>query len=131
RWSRPAFARSGASRTSSARKASDAAPAGTRSFRPHLANTNNNDPTMPAPSPAKAAPAWRKPLILSAALVALAAAGYGAWTWYSKSNGAPAYRLAKVERGAIQAVVSASGTLQAVTTVQVGSQISGQIKEIL
>jgi len=86
---------------------------------------------MPAPSPAKAAPAWRKPLILSAALVALAAAGYGAWTWYSKSNGAPAYRLAKVERGAIQAVVSASGTLQAVTTVQVGSQVSGQIKEIL
>ena len=39
--------------------------------------------------------------------------------------------LAKVERGPIQAVVVASGTLNAVTTVQVGSQISGQIKEVL
>jgi HlyD family secretion protein len=86
---------------------------------------------MPAASPARAAPAWRKPLYALLALTAIAAAGYGAWMWYAKSNGAPAFRLAKVERGAIQAVVSASGTLQAVTTVQVGSQISGQIKELL
>jgi HlyD family secretion protein len=40
------------------------------------------------------------------------------------------YRLAKVERGPISAAVVASGTLNAVTTVQVGSQISGQVKEI-
>jgi len=85
---------------------------------------------MPASPPAKAA-AWRKPLYALVAVALVAAAGYGAWTWYAKSNGAPAYRLAKVERGAIQSVVSASGTLQAVTTVQVGSQISGQIKELL
>ena len=43
----------------------------------------------------------------------------------------PRYRTAKVERGPIVAVVAASGTLNAVTTVQVGSQVSGQIKEIL
>jgi len=86
---------------------------------------------MPASPSSKAAPAWRKPLFALLALAIVAAAGYGAWTWYGKSNGAPAFRLAKVEKGAIQAVVSASGTLQAVTTVQVGSQISGQIKEIL
>lgn len=35
-----------------------------------------------------------------------------------------------IERGAITSVVSASGTLSAVTTVAVGSQISGQIKEL-
>ena len=40
------------------------------------------------------------------------------------------YRLGKVERGPLQAVVVASGTLNAVTTVQVGSQVSGQILEI-
>ena len=40
------------------------------------------------------------------------------------------YRLAKVQRGPLAAVVAASGTLNATTTVQVGSQISGQIKEI-
>ena len=40
------------------------------------------------------------------------------------------YRLGKVERGPLQAVVVASGTLNAVTTVQVGSQVSGQVQEI-
>ncbi len=66
------------------------------------------------------------------AFVLLAASG-GAWWWYQASGGErhPAYRLAKVERGPLQAVVVASGTLNAVTTVQVGSQISGQIMEIL
>lgn len=69
---------------------------------------------------------------LIAVLVLVAAAG-GGWYWYD-SRGATAeakYRLGKVERGPLQAVVVASGTLNAVTTVQVGSQISGQILEIL
>lgn len=67
------------------------------------------------------------------AVLFLAAATGGGWYWYD-SRGAAAetkYRLGKVERGPIQAVVVASGTLNAVTTVQVGSQISGQILEIL
>jgi HlyD family secretion protein len=69
-----------------------------------------------------------KPL-LALALVA-AAAGGGYW-WQSRAdNGEVKYRLAKVERGPMAAVVVASGTLNAVTTVQVGSQISGQVKEI-
>ena len=37
---------------------------------------------MPA-APRSAAPAWRKPLIALVALALLAAAGYGAWTWYA------------------------------------------------
>ena len=41
------------------------------------------------------------------------------------------YRFGAVERGAITRSVSASGTLQALITVDVGSQISGQIREIL
>lgn len=41
------------------------------------------------------------------------------------------YRLAKVERGNILKSVSASGELNAVVTVEVGSEISGQISEIL
>jgi HlyD family secretion protein len=65
-------------------------------------------------------------------LLALLAAAAGAWTWQQSrgGNGEVRYRLAKVERGPISAVVAASGTLNAVTTVQVGSQISGQVKEI-
>jgi len=40
------------------------------------------------------------------------------------------YRLGAVDRGTVQTVVSATGTASAVTTVQVGSQVSGTIKEI-
>ena len=46
-------------------------------------------------------------------------------------NGASMFRLAAVERGPIVSAVSTSGTLNAVITVQVGSQVSGQIKELL
>ena len=68
-------------------------------------------------------------IVLGLAAVALAAGGA---YWYQSRNGdgEVRYRVAKVERGPIAAVVVASGTLNAVTTVQVGSQISGQVKEI-
>ena len=64
--------------------------------------------------------------------LALVAAAAGAWAWYASrhATGETKYRTGKVERGPLQAVVVASGTLNAVTTVQVGSQISGQILEI-
>ena len=68
------------------------------------------------------------------ALATLALAIVGAWVAWSLLGGPrePAsYRLAKVERGNLVATVSAAGTLTAVTTVQVGSTISGQIREIL
>jgi HlyD family secretion protein len=66
-------------------------------------------------------------------VVVAALAGAGVWAYfYTQSRGnAPRYRLAAVERGPLVATVSASGNLNAVTTVQVGSQISGQIKELL
>jgi len=71
---------------------------------------------------------WPK---LAAGLVALAGLA-GVFAWYLSGGNSPEvrYRLAKVERGPLQAAVVASGTLNAVTTVQVGSQVSGQIKEI-
>lgn len=40
------------------------------------------------------------------------------------------YKTGKIERGALQASVSASGTVNPVTQVSVGTQISGQIKEL-
>jgi len=59
--------------------------------------------------------------------------GAGVWGYfYTQSRGnAPKYRTARVERGPLTAAVSATGNLNAVTTVQVGSQVSGQIKELL
>ena len=86
---------------------------------------------MPADAARPRRHAWAKPLALAFALAAAVAVVWGAWTWTSRGASAPVYRLAKVERGSVAQVVSASGTLQAVTTVQVGSSISGQIKELL
>lgn len=69
--------------------------------------------------------------LLSVLVIALAV-GAGVWGYMAtQSRGnAPKYRLGRVERGPLTAAVSASGNLAAVTTVQVGSQISGQIKEL-
>jgi HlyD family secretion protein len=58
--------------------------------------------------------------------------GVGIWAYfYAQAGGsAPKFRMTKVERGSITAAISATGNLNAVTTVQVGSQVSGQIKEL-
>jgi len=65
------------------------------------------------------------------AIAILAGGGYAAWRNSGNGADAPKYKLAKVESGPIVAAVSATGTLNPVVSVQVGSQVSGQVKEIL
>ncbi len=60
----------------------------------------------------------------------VAAAATGVWFYAQGRGGTPKYRFAKVEKGPLVATVSATGNLNAVITVQVGSQVSGQIKEL-
>ena len=43
---------------------------------------------------------------------------------------APAFSTAEVSRGDVISTVEATGTLEAVTTVQVGSQVSGTISAL-
>lgn len=74
-------------------------------------------------------PTRRTWLLLAVPILAAAGVLY-AWQPWKTSEAGPQYRLAKLERGPLSAAVSASGTLSALVTVQVGSQISGQIKEI-
>jgi HlyD family secretion protein len=60
----------------------------------------------------------------------LAASTLGGVLWFTHRADAgttPSYRLGKVERGSVKSTVSATGTLGAVRTVQVGTQVSGQI----
>jgi len=71
----------------------------------------------------------RRLWIVALTLVAAAAAS-GAWFYTQGRGNTPRFRTAKVERGPLTATVSATGTLNAVVTVQVGSQVSGQIKEL-
>src|SRR5919107_1298628 len=62
---------------------------------------------------------------LAVALVALA----GFW-FYGGGASAAEYMTARVERGNLRNSVTATGTLQAVTTVEVGSQASGTISAL-
>jgi HlyD family secretion protein len=61
----------------------------------------------------------------------LALAGGGYW-WYSQKQASSdvQYKTSKIERGSLQASVSASGAVNPVTQVSVGTQVSGQIKEL-
>ena len=63
--------------------------------------------------------------------IALIAAAYGGYRYFATNGKQTTYKFATVESGPLTAAVSAAGTLNPVSTVQVGSQISGQIKEIL
>lgn len=63
-------------------------------------------------------------------LIALAIAALLAWQMRPKAEKDP-YRLGEVTRGDITRSVSASGTLQALVTVDVGSQISGLVTRVL
>ncbi len=69
--------------------------------------------------------------LLPALVILAAVASLWAWQPWEKADAAARYRLGKVERGPLSATVSASGTLSALVTVQVGSQVSGQIKALL
>ncbi|MGQ0709084.1 MAG: efflux RND transporter periplasmic adaptor subunit [Rhodoferax sp.] len=54
-----------------------------------------------------------------------------AWWWRGSGGEGAAYRTAAVEQGRIEAVVAASGTVNPVALVTVGSQVSGQIRDVL
>lgn len=71
----------------------------------------------------------KKALIAAAAVILLAGGGY--FYYASAKKGAVAYRTAPVTRGEIVYAISASGTINPVKTVQVGSQVSGTIAKVL
>ncbi len=63
--------------------------------------------------------------------VALLAAALVVWAFVGRGEGAgAAYRYVAVARGDVESVVTATGTLQATETVDVGTQVSGQIAEL-
>lgn len=70
----------------------------------------------------------KKTLILGTAGIALAAVA--AFYFWGGQATAAQYLTARVERGNLRNTVTATGTLQAVTTVQVGSQASGTISAL-
>ncbi|MGD0201645.1 MAG: efflux RND transporter periplasmic adaptor subunit [Bryobacteraceae bacterium] len=69
----------------------------------------------------------RKAVWIGAA--AALAGGLGAWAYFRGDHGG-AYRTARVDHGLIESTISATGNLNAVVTVEVGTQVSGYIKEL-
>ena len=70
----------------------------------------------------------RKSLAL---LIIIVAASISLGAYYSRrGDTAPALTTEAATRGSIVSVISATGTLQAVTTVQVGSQVSGIVESL-
>jgi HlyD family secretion protein len=62
----------------------------------------------------------------------VAAVAAGGWWWQQRDDTDTAnYRTGKIERGTLAATVSASGAVNPVSLVTVGTQVSGQIRDLL
>lgn len=94
----------------------------------------NHDPTtaVATPVPRRAIPSHRRrhAIIGGLAVAAIVIAAY-AWRAQTSDTG-PRFRfeLAPISRGPIQAKVTATGTVNPIVTVQVGTQVSGTIEKL-
>lgn len=73
----------------------------------------------------------KKKYLVAAAVAAVVVVGAAGW-WWSQRGGADGvqYRTGKIERGPLTSAVAATGAVSPVTQVTVGTQVSGQIKEL-
>ena len=70
---------------------------------------------------------WKWIGMSSAVLIVL---GFGGWIWKRHADDDVKYQTAAVARGDLTQLVTATGQLNPVTNVQVGSQISGTIAQL-
>lgn len=86
---------------------------------------------LPAPLPLFPIPKPRPRLPWLIGIVTLfAIIGAGAWYWWTAGPPPVHYKTALVDRGPITSIVTATGTVNPVVSVQVGSQVSGKIAQL-
>src|SRR3954467_13113131 len=68
-------------------------------------------------------------IVAVATLVALGGAGAAVYA-HASQPAAPTFQTTPASKGRVVAKVTATGTVSALVTVQVGSQVSGRVKEI-
>ena len=85
----------------------------------------------PSRSPASRPRRSLVPVVAGIAVLAVLAGGIAWWKHRAAASGDGAWRTATVERGDIRVAISSTGTLSAISTVTVGSQVSGQITDVM
>ncbi len=78
-------------------------------------------------APGRAGRRFRR--LAAAAIAAAALAGLALW-WMLRPRAAPLYVTAPVDRGSVAPYVTASGTVNPVVTIQVGTYVSGVIQDL-
>jgi HlyD family secretion protein len=69
-----------------------------------------------------------KKIIITVIVVILI--GGGLWIFYKNKNGGVQYKTVPIQTGSLRATVTATGTVNAVKTVSVGTQVSGTLKAL-
>lgn len=72
----------------------------------------------------------KKKIILAIVIVGIIAAGLAVTGLFSSGKASVQFKSEKIGRGTISNTVTATGTLEAMVTVEVGTQVSGQISRV-
>ena len=72
----------------------------------------------------------KKYLIAIVIAILILVGGFFLYQWTSQNGSNQKFRFAKVERGEVDLVVTATGTINPVINVLVGSQVSGTVKDL-
>src|SRR5665647_3715623 len=83
-----------------------------------------------APPPLPAGPHYRKTWLMAGLLSLAVLAAIGIAWWLSGTGGAVSYTTAPVTRGAVTRGVTATGTVNPVLTIIVGTYVSGVIQDL-
>lgn len=84
-------------------------------------------PVVEAPFPRRN---FRRGLVWSALIGMVALAGAVSWYWLAPQAPVVRYKTAQVDRGPVVSMVTATGTVNPVISVQVGSQVSGIVQSL-
>ncbi len=82
------------------------------------------------PHPAPTSAGWRQPWIIGAVLALAVIVAVGAIWWLNGTGNSVRYATAPVSRGDVTRAVVATGTVNPVLTIIVGSYVSGTIQDI-
>ena len=99
----------------------------------HSSNASSDRaPGLPASLPLRPSSraGLRRPWLIGTVTL-VAVIGAGIWYWWTAGPPAVHYKTALVDRGPITAIVTATGTVNPVVSVQVGSQVSGTISQLM